>query len=180
MRQFSATPFLNSASVHLWIVVVSLAFAGCKREEVSSYVSINSYPGFLTGSEFSDVDNNHAAFSVGFTAPVGLYWQWGKDRCNTYGVFFPIIDLAAPVRLRFDSEDKTETMSDYTFKDAFAPGLYFSLGINKTPLTINVGGQYGPKLRNVKDESSDFNAFRIGVGIVFDIPLFTLFSKSAD
>lgn len=150
------------------------------KEKVKSYYSINSYPGILLGKEFTDNDN---AEHIGITAPIGIYTQLWKGEKTTWGLFVPVIDIAAPVRFRFDGEKETETLPDFDFKDIFSPGAYISVGVNNSPFAINAGIQYGPKLRDIDNGSgvlTDIEAYRISVGVVIDIPLFTLFTSGID
>lgn len=150
------------------------------KEKVKSYYSINSYPGILFGQEFTD---NDTAEHFGFTSPIGIYAQLKKGKKTTWGLFFPIIDIAAPVRFRFDDNTETETLPDFNFKDILSPGAYISVGVNNSPFAINAGIQYGSKLRNIDNGSgilSDIESYRISVGIVIDIPLFTLFTSGID
>ena len=155
------------------------------KENVKSYYSINAFPGILGGREISDGFKD--AEFVGFTAPVGFYvqpWSSGKffGWFNTFGIYFPIIDIAAPVRFRFDDSNATETLPDFEFKDIFSPGAYVVFGFKNSPFALNLGFQYGPKLRDIPtdENSSDFTSvesYRVGVGITIDIPLVTLSSN---
>lgn len=152
------------------------------KEKAKSYNAINSFPGLLGGFEINDgIDN--AGF-IGFTAPVGLYLQpWGSSTAffNSIGLFLPLIDIAAPVRLRLDDSNDTETLPDFEFKDILAPGAYVVLGIRNSPFAFNLGIQYGPKLRDITTEGSadlkDVKSYRMGLGLTIDIPLVTLSSK---
>ncbi len=153
------------------------------KEKAKQYYALNSFPGILGGIE--KTDGLKSAHFVGFTAPVGLYIQpWGSYRNKTLGLFFPIIDIAAPVRLRLDSSNDTQTLPDFEFKDIFSPGAYLVFGFGKSPFALNLGFQYGPKLRDIPTEdTSSFTAiesYRIGLGFTIDIPLLTLGSKYKD
>lgn len=153
------------------------------KEETSSYISINSYPGILGGFELSDQANTKTATHLGITAPIGIYGQFFKSKRGSWGLFIPIIDIGAPVRLRLDDNDNTETLPDFDFKDIFSPGAYISYGFNNSPFAINAGIQYGPKLKDIDNGSGVFNdieVYRISLGLVIDIPLFTLFNKGID
>lgn len=152
------------------------------KEKAKNYYALNAFPGLLGGYEISDYIDN-AGF-IGFTAPVGLYIQpWGGNEqwINSIGLFLPIIDIAAPVRLRLDSDSDVETLPDFQFKDIFSPGIYLVFGFRNSPFAINVGAQYGPKLRDIPtDDPSVFtsvDSYRIGLGLTIDIPLVTLSSK---
>lgn len=153
------------------------------KEDMKTYFSINSYPGILGGFEFSDQSNIEDAEHIGITAPIGIYGQIAKNKLGTWGIFIPIIDIAAPVRLRFDDDKDTEALPDFDFKDIFAPGAYLSYGFNNLPFAINAGIQYGPKLRDIDDGNGvfrDVEAYRVSLGVVIDIPLFTLYNKGID
>lgn len=151
------------------------------KEKALNYFSINAYPGLIGGLEFTKGQDD--AFSFGFTAPVGLYAQfcsWGNG--NSLGAFVPIIDIGAPVRLRIDSDSDNKTLPDFNFNDIFSPGFYLSYGFGKKlPLAINLGAQYGPKLRDVDVDADgkfdSIDSYRISVALVIDIPLFTISGK---
>ena len=150
------------------------------KERAKSYYAINAFPGITGGFEFSD--NQDRATNIGFTAPIGIYIQpWGSGKKgSSFGFFLPIIDIAAPVRLRLDDNSDTETLPDFNFNDIFSPGFYAVYGFRNSPFTINLGGQYGPKLRDIADgnnELTSVDSYRINLGLTIDIPLVTLSGK---
>ena len=163
------------------------------KENSKSNFSISAYPGLLGGLEYTDTSNkdyNNAGF-IGFTAPVGLYCHLGSSPKGTsWGLFIPIIDIAAPVRVRLDSTRDTEALPDFDWGDIFSPGLYLSMGIgNKIPLAINLGIQYGPKLRDIPvpvegveptTKLTSADSFRVGLGAVIDIPIFTIHNRAKE
>lgn len=141
-------------------------------------LSINSYPGILPAAEFA---GGKVTASVGFTAPVGFGLSWGNKGGCVNGVFLPVIDIGALTRLRLFSADSTvKTLPEFKFKNIFSPGIYFSHGFKKSPIAVNIGIQYGPDLQVIKADGSTSgsgkDAFRVGAGIVIDIPLFNLHS----
>lgn len=152
------------------------------KEKAKSYYAINSFPGLLGGVEINnDIDNSGF---IGFTAPVGLYlqpWGSGTSFINSFGIFLPLIDIAAPVRLRLDDSNETETLPDFEFKDILAPGAYLVFGIRNSPFAFNLGIQYGPKLRDIAIDNTgdveDVESYRFGLGLTIDIPLVTLSSR---
>ncbi len=160
------------------------------KRKVVFNVALNAYPGILLGNEISwptGSQKHESAFSIGFTAPVGLSFSWGdhKVRGVSDGIFVPIIDIGALTRLRLDNSSTTNTLPDFTFKNIFSPGIYYTHGFRKSPMSVNIGIQYGPDLKeilldasgNPNGESRSFESIRIGVGFVLDIPLFNLFTK---
>ncbi len=138
-------------------------------------VALNAFPGILPAWEISSgVKGNSGAISAGFTAPIGICFAWGSKRENSNGVFFPIIDIGAITRLRLDNSKDTETLPEFTFKNIFSPGVYYHHGFKNTPLSVNIGIQYGPELREVQTDLTykSYDSYRIGAGVVLDIPLF--------
>lgn len=153
------------------------------KEEASTYISINSYPGILGGFEISNQAKDKFATHFGVTAPIGIYTQFFKSKNGSWGLFLPILDIGAPVRFRLDDDNNTETLPDFDFKDVFSPGAYISYGFNKSPFAINAGIQYGPKLREISNATgslNDIEAYRISLGFVIDIPLVALHVKTVD
>ncbi|MCR9171609.1 MAG: hypothetical protein NXI10_03895 [bacterium] len=175
-------------------------------------VSINSYAGICGGAEFlSNSDAEHpTAGLLGFTAPVGVGLNWAtKKKKSSYqlptkrvlkadgsldtnrtkyatggsfSVFFTVVDVGAIAAFRL-TDDETP-VNDVQWSNILAPGMYLSWGIRNTPLAINVGGQYGPALRQVEANDGaatltiDSRAFRVGVGLVVDIPLYNVYSRA--
>ena len=154
--------------------------------------SINSFPGILPAYEVPwkkdeafNGPNPEGRFSIGLTAPVGLSlaWGWGKkNKCfegYSMGFFIPVIDVGAITRLRLDTEKDTEVLPKMTFRNFLSPGLYFHVGFPKTPLSLNIGAQFGPEMRKFtsKDEYTSYDSIRFGLGLVLDIPLLNLHTK---
>lgn len=154
--------------------------------------SINSFPGILPAYEVPWKKNEdfygpnpEGGFSIGLTAPVGLSlaWGWGKkNKClegYSMGFFIPVIDVGAITRLRLDTEKDTEALPKMTFRNFLSPGLYFHVGFPKTPLSLNIGAQFGPEMRKFtsKDEYTSYDSIRFGLGLVLDIPLLNLHTK---
>lgn len=148
--------------------------------------SLNSYPGILPAWELSwQEGNTRSAFTAGFTAPVGLGLSWGTRNKHANGLFIPIIDIGAFTRFRLSSaNDHVKTMPDITFRNVFSPGIYYTHGFNRCPLALNIGFQYGPQVQEVLTDQStgtlstrSYDAIRIGVGLVFDIPLLNLHTQ---
>lgn len=151
------------------------------KEKATRYTAINSYPGLFAGYTTTSV-NKGDSYSLGFTAPVGIYYHLGSSNRFTYGLFAPVIDIAAPVRVRLG--DNTDELPDLEFKDLFSPGLFLSVGFRNAPLALNIGGQFGPSLKGIKEgaegleKTVEENAFYFCVALTIDIPLFTLQART--
>lgn len=143
--------------------------------------SLNSYPGLLPAYEASwSNGSSKNAFSIGFTAPIGLSATAGTLHGYSWGIFVPIIDIGAVTRLRLDNNTTTGTLPKLNFKNFLSPGLFFHLGFKKSPLSINIGGQFGPEVQsldNITGSVSTWESIRFGAGLVLDIPLFNIYTK---
>jgi len=143
-------------------------------------VSLNSYPGILAAYDFTQIEGKStSAFAPGFTAPVGLSVAFGNVRLlgnTSLGIFVPLIDIGAVTRLHLDGDSSTETLPELNFKNIFSPGLYLTVGIAKSPFSVNFGGQYGPELKKIGSDIN-YQSFRLGIGLTIDIPLFNLYTR---
>lgn len=138
--------------------------------------SLNSYPGILASLEYSPGEGQ--SFSTGFTAPVGLSLSWGNQKQRSLGVFLSIIDIGAVTRLRLDNSDATSALPEFNFENILAPGVYFTYGFRNSPLSLYLGGQYGPKLRVITNgEAKNYDSYRFSLGVVMDLPLLNLHTR---
>ncbi|MEO1259000.1 MAG: hypothetical protein AAFZ15_09380 [Bacteroidota bacterium] len=153
-------------------------------------LSINSYPGLLPAFERSkrlDLENNEMKTSwsttLGFTAPVGISCTWGLKKGSSLGVYVPVFDIGALTRIHLDSDTTTTVLPKFNFKNILSPGFYAHYGFRNSPFSIHAGIQYGPELRQITpgengEENTDlYDSYRIGLGIVLDIPLLNIHTK---
>jgi len=177
-------------------------------------ITLNSYAGVFIAREYlinKDAKNKISGIT-GFTAPIGLALNWGigkgdnptrfskyptKTVINAKGkvenknyyftghslsLFASIVDVGAISTFRL-TDDQTP-ITNIQWQNIFAPGAYLVWGIGNTPLSLSLGGQYGPELRTVtaKDGISsatiDSRAWRFGISLTVDIPLFSFYAKS--
>jgi hypothetical protein len=168
-----------------------------KRRSLFS-IDVNAYPGiFLGGEKISETSK--WSFVYGITAPIGLSLSWAlgtngnKDdydyirNCkNMYGkysgyslsIFVQVIDIGAPFVYRW-SNDSTKGFPTLTWEQLISPGIHIALGIKNTPFTVLGGVHYTPKLREITENSTTLKepALQVGLGLVMDIPIFTLVKK---
>lgn len=71
------------------------------------------------------------------------------------------------------------TFPEFNFKSIFSPGIFYHWGLPKSPISFNFGVQYGPGLREIKEngDAVTHQSIRIGFGAVLDIPLLSLHNK---
>lgn len=186
----------TSDDVENVIEAFALPTGSSKIKRVSDFnVSINSYAGLFYGFErINSVDSGKWQANVyGVTAPIGVAASWGhrlffvstgKKEWST-SVFISLIDLGAVAAFRF-RDDSTAQVPTIELRDIFSPGAFLSIGIPKTPLSVNVGAQVGPNLRkiNTQDPAKLLNDYstkmywRYSVSVCVDLPLLNLYSKS--
>ena len=156
-------------------------------------VSVNSYGGIYGGRQFAA---NGDKTLIAPSAPIGAYVGWGKEQAlvNTQknkestgndgqsnGIFVSLLDVGAVAAFRLDTQNQTTQLPELTWKNVLAPGVYYVHGL-KNVLSLGVGIQYGPELSQIKGaETPGFNpqAFRIGVKLTADIPIFNLYTKAS-
>lgn len=102
-----------------------------------------------------------------------------KQSATTVSLFLSIIDIGAVVSYRFSSNEET-LPQQVKWTQVISPGLHLNIGIKNTPLVFSTGYQYTPKLRKLKDLKVDeqLNANRFYGGLLFDLPLYNLVSKT--
>ncbi|QPH40916.1 hypothetical protein [Pedobacter endophyticus] len=187
----------NSDEVAAAIESVALpAGSSSIKRQTSFNVSINAYAGLFTGSEvIKGVDANKPFKfnSYGITAPIGLsiskgnsFLPWpfcfiptGKSGFSS-SLFISFVDLGAIAAYRFE-DSTTEQVPTIKLADIFSPGLFWSLGIAKTPISVNFGVQTGPNLRKVTSTTNDYSKntyVRYSLSVCVDVPLLNLYTKS--
>lgn len=160
-----------------------------------SNIALNAYCGLFLGHEqLQKIDDNHVFNTYGITAPIGISisqghrifpWplnQIGKSREQGWSStwFISLIDIGAIAAYRF-TNTTAEQVPTIELKDIVSPGLFWSLGIPKTPLSLNFGAQIGPNLRKVNDTINDYSNttyIRYSFSIVVDIPLLNFHTNS--
>jgi hypothetical protein len=141
-------------------------------------ISLNAYTGVSAAAErFKDASTSYGV--AGVAAPIGFSFNWGQNwgsEPGCLGLFFPVIDVGAVFAYRF-KEDGVDNLPPMEWKNIIAPGMYFVMDppVGKLPLTIGLGGQFGPLLRKVDNggnlKNQEVGAYRIGGFLTCDIPI---------
>ena len=155
-----------------------------KRFHQGPRTTITALPGVIGGGE--KLIGGGWGSSAGISMPIGFDVQLterlsGTDRtkgCTVWlcsaGLFIPVVDLGALASYRFDDDPLVESEPRASFRQVFAPGVYFSFGIRRSPAALLLGGQLMPSLRSVdpsRGSGTDGHAFRIGAGLAVDVVL---------
>lgn len=156
------------------------------KRESQFNVSVNSYLGIFAGKEvIAGVNNKNLINNFSLSAPVGVSFSFGGFRSDknqpgmSLGGFFSLIDLGAVASFRF-GDDSTASIPEIQLKNIIAPGFFLSVGFPKAPISLNIGGQYGPLLREVtatQHRNLENGYWRFGASLVVDIPLFNLYNR---
>lgn len=148
-----------------------------RREGRGARVAINLYPGVVGGAEWL-TDGGPAAATAGLSLPVGLNVHLG----GPVSLFVSGLDLGAFLSYRLSGLTRgdgttVEDAPDVTFRELLSPGLALTVGLGTSPLALVLNGQLMPSLRNVTGsdgERPDATAYRLSLGLAFDLPLFNL------
>jgi hypothetical protein len=177
----------TSEEVKQAIEVVALP-PGSYRVKRESYgnVSLNGYVGLYGGVEHMPASETPNRGSAGVFAPVGFSFSRGglkaseKKGGKSVSLFVSVIDLGALASFRFN-DDNTAVASNVKLKDIVAPGLYFIYGLGKSPISLGLGAQMGPSLRDVDSGGtasiSENYYVRYGAFVAVDIPFFNLYNR---
>ena len=163
------------------------------KRETPFNVSLNAYTGLFIGKEVINGFDQNKPFkkwnSYGITAPIGItvskgqrkmFWPFNGEGHSSYSIFVSLIDLGAVAAYRF-SDNTTAQIPTIQLKDIISPGAFLSIGIPKTPLSLNFGTQMGPNLRKVNVGNNDYSNniyWRYSASVCVDIPLLNFYTTS--
>ena len=144
-----------------------------KRRYIRS-TSINAYPGLLAGVEFPNGQLNPKPIT-GFTAPIGVSFNWATKCFHSNSIFVSIFDLGAPVLFRLsNSADSGGLPQEVRIAQFVAPGVSWVHGFRNTPFSMILGTQFTPQIRTFDMTKQAASVFRINLGIVLDLHLFNI------
>ncbi len=174
----------DSDEVQAAIEAIALPVGSASIKKGSKFnVALNSYVG-LSGGYERNGQTGDFDFSLGVNAPVGVALSWGHNttkRSGSSSLYFPLIDIGAVTSFRF-GDDQTEELPEIKLENIFAPGVYYVYGFPKAPVSLGLGGQFGPQLREITltDNSNLDNgiSFTLQFFIAVDIPLLNFYTKS--
>jgi hypothetical protein len=181
----------NNSDMQTAIEAIALPVGSARIKRESDFnVSINAYCGLFGGMEkIKGVDDGYKVNTFGAIAPLGISISTGKSKflfmpCKRDGhfshtVFLSLIDIGALSAFRF-TDDSTTSAPNIQLKDIISPGIFYSLGIPKSPLSVNIGFQLGPLLRKVTAVTNTYSDkyTRFSISLCADIPLLNLYNSN--
>ena len=177
----------NSQEVADAIEAVALPTGSARiKREVAWNISLNSYLGGFYGKETIEANGeSDKGSAAGVFAPVGIAFSRNFRICKanfSATLFGSIIDIGALASYRLDSEnDDIEAVPEIKLENIISPGAYLILGLPRIPISLGIGYQIGPQLREVSADSNVIleNQYeRIAGFIAVDIPLMNFYSRS--
>jgi len=145
-------------------------------------IAVNSYIGGLyswTSTAKNKLDQ--PIQSAAFTAPIGLSFNFGlKKKCIGYlfrdfTFFGSLVDIGAVAAFRLN-DDSTQSIPKTTLGNIISPGIHAFFGrIANSPITLGIGYQMAPHLRNLTATNADVvanNVWQLQVSLTWDIPFF--------
>jgi hypothetical protein len=156
-------------------------------------VSVNAYAGLGGGLEWSKIDNHNTyqGASLGFALPIGVALNWSAgdedNKASSNSIFVSLIDLGAIAYYNLGQGDDTDddisisTSPDITFANVLSPGMAYIRGCKSSPISFLLGLQYMPRLREITGATNNVigtaDAIQLKLGILVDVPLFSLMMK---
>jgi hypothetical protein len=156
------------------------------KRETPLNVSLNAYTGlFVAHEKIVGMTDKHLVNNYGVAAPIGVAISTSCHHWS-YTAFLSLVDIGAVASFRFQNTDSVSQIPTIKLQDIVSPGIFFSLGFPKCPLSFNVGAQMGPNLRNVYVKQGDeyVNSYqnsvywRFSASLVVDIPIWNLYTTS--
>ena len=175
---------------------------------INSYAGIFGGVEFLTNDAVSDENSGlfafaapvGVAFNLGFTSKkptkfskypteiikdssgTEILSKEGYFKGSSLSFFLSVIDVGAIVSFRLQNDEAA--IGDIQFNNLFAPGFHIIYGIRNSPISIGASVQYGPQLRRIEvnegttQNTIESRAFRAGVSLLVDIPIFSISAKT--
>ena len=116
------------------------------------------------------------SLAAGAITPIGLHGSWPcRDMRTTFGFFISAIDVGAITAYQFGS---SESLPNFNFWNVFSPGIFFTLGIFKSPITFLVGCSLAPSLSSIVDGQAVVNngsRLRASLGLTVDVPFLFIY-----
>ena len=163
------------------------------RHNSSWSASVTFYPGVAAGREvlkgltFEDESGKIEKHGyIGVTLPIGIELSKGTNwkGIGAIGLFVQALDLGALLNYSINTPSPDSSMSiannpEIGFEQVLSPGVYLTLHLANSPITLGGGISYSPDLRNVTVEGVELrpNALHCGVFLAVDLNVFPIWAS---
>lgn len=147
-----------------------------QKRQYRCVFSFTGQPGYFLAVEKLKGTDQKPAFVSGLSLPLGFDLSFklseNSENATSINFFLQLLDIGAVLNFRIS--DGTSLLPDkINFEQVFSPGAAISFGLKNSPLTIGIGYQYSPKLREVTEDEIDLlpNGHRLFLRASWDIPI---------
>ena len=174
----------SADAVQAAIETAALPVGSSSMKKYSNFdIAVQAYLGaaWHTGFEGDEIAGSSWFNGSSFFAPVGVGVTFpGFGKAGSLGVFFSGIDVGAVVQYRLENPNSDpKEIQEIKLGYLVSPGVYGVYGFPfNWPLSVGFGGQYGPGLTTITDESNIVidPSWRYNLFLAIDIPVFTIFN----
>ncbi len=145
-------------------------------------VAMNAYVGGFGGGERLYLTQSGSSSDKRLLAPVatvGISAGWGLGKAGAISLYGSLVDLGALVAFRLQ-DSSTSDLPKLELRNIIAPGGYLVYGFPTIPISLGLGAQWGPALREVTvagNTLSETQGWRWGVFLAVDIPVLNFYSS---
>ena len=177
----------NSEDAKDLISSIASPVGAWRMKRTKTMFSFAALGGGYIGNSGSNVPGQDVGPISGVFAPVGFDLSFPIPAQSwTWGFFFSALDLGGFVGTYFEEKspsttnsDTVKTPSSATLDQVFAPGVFFRIGLGRTPLVFGLGYQYAPKMLVVSSTDPTLNNRPVAtdrriIFLAFDIPILPL------
>lgn len=190
----------NSDDVKVLIQKNVTKFSYLDKRRSAFNITLSAHPGVYGGAEWlGKLEKSNVRANFGITAPIGFEFMLSckndsginnnrqpliiKNRVKylsegSWSLFASFADIGAAFNYRlYDAE--SQLPAELTFKQVFSPGISINRAFKNSPLTLGLGYQYTPELREVKVDNIETlkNSHRVMLRLSWDIPMIKIFDK---
>lgn len=144
-------------------------------------VGLNAYLGGNVGwerwtnSRIVQADDGYVSLAPSIPVGISISRLFGPKK-RSFSLFISFLDLGGLLTLRPDSDTFGEP--ELNFRNVFKPGLQVQYNIPKSPFYLALGGQYGPQVLGLTDDTNvSYASTRLFFGFGVDVPIKTFFQK---
>ena len=143
-------------------------------------IALQAYVGGFYGNEsLSSANGDREKDVFGISAPIGINTSFGFKKGGAISIFGSLVDIGAFTAFRLKDQD-SDDLPELKLKNIFSPGVFLIYGLPEVPISLGVGYQRGPNLREVNPDAfglEESSGERLSIILGVDIPVFNFFTS---